>query len=353
MSARPRSTTGDGVPNAVRETAALWFGRKERGFSAAEEREFAAWLAANEGNAQAFAELDATWRTLDCARSLRPRGEPDPHLLAPRSSSKRIGATLLAAAAALAIGYVSWWRPTFGAFHGSTVTQVGEAQALTLPDGSIVRLNTDSVVTVRYTAAVRQVTLERGEAYFTVARNRSRPFLVEAGPVAVRAVGTAFNVRLGTDDVDVLVTEGVVRVAGSTRPVAPTLAASRPPDSDPPAAPPGAEPVVTAGQRVTIAASRPFAHEPPIQVPPLEIERLLAWRQQRLQFVAEPMSAVVAQFNRYNRHRLVIADPRLAEVRFGGSFRPDAHDTMVRLLETNFGVIAERQEHQTLLRLAP
>ena len=158
-------------------------------------------------------------------------------------------------------------------------------------------------------------------------------------------------------DVEVLVTEGKVRVASTKLETTSNIAPIPSPRNEPSATPPAeVEPFVVAGQKVTISVAQPIAVDRslphPVRVPLPEINRMLAWHQERLEFVSAPMSSVVAQFNRYNRHQLIIADPRLSDVRFGGSFRPDAYDAMVRLLETNFGVSAERQENQTLLRLA-
>ena len=353
-----RQPTRPFVSETIRETAAAWLGRRERGFNVVQERDFAEWLAADDRHASAFAEIEATWRALDCAGALRIEGPPDPDLLAPRRSWTRILPVAFAAAAALAIGYVSWWRPAYAPFRGTAVTHVGEARNMTLPDGSVVRLNTDTAVAIHFTSAERRVILTHGEAYFTVAKNPARPFIVAAGHVAVRAVGTAFNVRMDSADVEVLVTEGAVRVASTTRARASDVASVSSARTQTSPTPPGeAEPFVAAGEKLTISVAQPLTLDrpvpAPVRVPAPEIDRMLAWHQERLEFVSARMSTVVAQFNRYNRHQLVIVDPRLADVRFGGSFRPDAYDAMVRLLETNFGVTAERQENRTLLRLAP
>jgi transmembrane sensor len=90
-----------------------------------------------------------------------------------------------------------------------------------------------------------------------------------------------------------------------------------------------------------------------VSLSPVEIERVLAWREQRLEFVAEPLAVMVAEFNRYNRIKLVIADPALGTQRFGGNFRADDPAGFVRVLAGNFKVVAEQREDEILLRAAP
>jgi transmembrane sensor len=219
------------------------------------------------------------------------------------------------------------------------VTRIGEFRKLELPDGSTVRLNTDSSIGIAFSAGERRVRLRRGEAHFTVAKNPARPFFVEAGGIAVRAVGTAFNVRLRTAGVEVLVTEGKVRVSDPAR------AASLAGPESPVAAP--EMPLVNAGERMVIpAVGWPAELVTPVAamaVPAAEIERALAWQDQRIDVVAVPLAELVAEFNRYNGQKLVVEDAALGERRFGGSFRVDAPETFARLLETRFGLRVERR----------
>jgi transmembrane sensor len=219
------------------------------------------------------------------------------------------------------------------------VTEVGHLDQLALPDGSIVRINTDSRVEVAYSAGERRVRLVRGEAYFTVAKDATRPFVVDAAGVAVRAVGTAFNVRLRPAGVDVLVTEGTVRVSDPVR----ATGLARP---APPVVAPGL-PLLKAGERLIISvgegSGEPVVPVAPVVVPAAEMARALAWQDQRIDVVAVPLAELVTEFNRYNSQKLVVADAALGERRFGGSFRVDAPETFARLLETRFGLRVERR----------
>ena len=340
---------------AIEDAAAAWLGRRDGGLTAAQEAELAQWLRADPHNMEAFARLDAAWRVLDRLAALRPTGnaEPDADLPLRRSHGKLVWLPVtLATAAALVVAYVGWWRPAHEAvsFSWTAATEVGGLQKMALPDGSVVALNTDSAVEVGFTAAERRVRLARGEAHFVVAKNPARPFVVEASGVEVRAVGTAFNVRLRPESIEVLVTEGRVRVNDirGTGTSLITPAGSGPASS--------AElPVIVAGQRAVIPLA-PLANAvalaPMVVVPvaPAEISQMLAWEDRRLEFDPKPLSALVAEFNRYSRHKLVVADPAIAGLKVGGSFRVSDYDAFVRLLESSFGVTAERLENETVLR---
>ncbi len=330
---------------AIEETAAGWLVERDRGLSPAREQELARWLHADPCHEATYRALAATWTLL---------GEADKTeaAIATRPVSRRragwIAATF-AAAAALAVAYfaVGGQRPqetralADAQFAMTAKTEVGGVRRIELPDGSIIQLNTDSVVDVEFAPTVRRVRLARGEAYFTVAKNAQRPFVVNAGGVDVRVLGTVFNVRLRPDAVDVLVTEGRVRVASASE----GSRAERPEAQAP------AE--LTAGQRVTVAlTARQFESlEPPVQATPAHIRQTLAWQTRRLDFDATPLSEIVSEINRYNRHQLRIVDERLRERRFGGSFPATDHETVVRMLEADFGVVAERQGGETRLRL--
>jgi transmembrane sensor len=120
---------------------------------------------------------------------------------------------------------------------------------------------------------------------------------------------------------------------------------------------PPQETALAAGQAIAVpreghvsAVTRPATPE---TMTAGEIQRALAWQERRLDFVSVPLSTMVAEFNRYNRHKLVIADLALESQHFGGSFRADDPIGFVRVLEANFRVVAEPREGETHLRAAP
>jgi transmembrane sensor len=177
-----------------------------------------------------------------------------------------------------------------------------------------------------------------------VAKDPSRPFVVEANAVSVSAVGTAFNVRFASSGVEVLVTHGQVRVEP---PVKSTLAnASAPHASDPPELP-----LLMAGQKVTVST---LVKSEPAQiaaVTPEEMQRALSW-QRVTEFNKTPLGTAVAEFNRQNQAQIEIRDAELELLRIGGSFRTDQPEAFVRLLERSFGITAERIEGRITLRKA-
>ncbi|MBM3851948.1 MAG: DUF4880 domain-containing protein [Verrucomicrobia bacterium] len=356
MAPDPTPPAEDGAAlDAIEQIAADWMIRRDRGLTPAQADELERWRRADARHNAVFAALEETWKLMGEAR-----GSPE---LAVGSECRRPRArtwfTLpaawvpagLAAAVALALGGAMAWRaiaPTGhegrAPFTTTATTEVGAQRALDLPDGSVVHLNTDSRVEIAYTSDQRQVRLLRGEALFEVAKDRSRPFVVSTGSVQVRAVGTAFNVRLRSQAVEVVVTEGSVRVENPATPAAAPVRSSAAPSAN----------LLTAGQKLTVDLTSPAtAPSIPVTVTPAAVKRALAWQQQRLEFDSAALPEMVAEFNRYSRHQLVIADPRLEQKRFGGSFPASDHRTFVRLLETHFGVVAESRNGQTQLRLAP
>lgn len=363
MDAHSERPAGDA---AIDEAAADWLARSVRGLAPGEQAEFVRWREKDERHAAAYAELEATWQSLDGLEQIRlPDGRSLDHDLpaakiaqtadaprrrfAPRAAWL---ATALAAAAALAFVFVNVRQPRALPLNRSAATETGGFEKLTLPDRSIIRLNTDSAVEVDFSPTERRVTLTRGEASFEVTKDSARPFVVHAGQVAVRAVGTAFNVRFQPEVVDVLVTEGKVRVDnavdGNSLLSNATTGGGAVAVSEA-AAEPG---VLAAGHRISIARSATTAPAKIVvtAVAPGDVARELAWQDRRLEFVDTPLREVVTEFNRYNRHKLVIADARLNERRFGGIIRADNGEAFVRLLESRFGVKVEQRETETLLR---
>ena len=339
------------APSETEEAALAWFARCQRGLSEPQEAEFQQWLGADPRHAALFNELDGTWALLGRAGELAPVAMAAPPRSGWSSRLARLGLPL-AAAAALALAYAAWWRPAH--YSGATTTEVGALRVLHLPDGSLVTLNTDSAVAAAFSPDERRVRLERGEAHFVVAKNPARPFIVEAGGVSVRAVGTAFNVRLDAKAVEVLVTEGKVRVDDT---VSGQSLLARPTGLTGEALTDLGQPVLVSGQKVSVALPTPVAtrlrETTATPVSTEEIHRELAWQERRLDFELATLDEIVAEFNRYSHHRLVVDDPALAQKRFGGSFKPDDQAGFVRMLQENFGVRVEESEAATVLRSGP
>lgn len=337
----PHNPTSD-----LEHTAAGWVLRCDRGLTATEQDELSEWLAADPRHGPALARHRQLWRRLDRLTDWRPEhgAGPNPDLLAPpvRRGSRVlpfVTAGLLAAAAAFVFFLRTGNEPEFVAPEAPPIVAAGESVVhRTLPDGSTAELNRGAVIAVEYAAGERRVRLTAGEAHFTVTRDVERPFVVVAGDVRVRAVGTAFNVRLGESAVEVLVTEGRVEV-------------SEPESPDTPAAARAVVPILEARQRVVLSAASLATMPQVATLTAGEVERVLAWQHRLLDFTATPLAEVVAEFNRRNSVRLVLADPTLGAVPVSASFRSDNIEGFVALLEAGFGVRAERRgDGEILLR---
>lgn len=342
------------------ERAADWLIRRDRGLTPAEQDEYLQWLAADPRHGDALARQQETWRELDLLADWRPEHarEPNPALLAPpRRTTRRplrwVAPVALAAAACAATAFFLNRKPRSAELRASSAAPAIATgyERRVLDDGSILELNRGASVSVAYTPAERRVRLLSGEAHFTVAKNPARPFVVSAAGVETRAVGTAFNVRLADAAVEVLVTEGQVRLQ-------PPLASAAPTSS------PFAEPVeaaatpahlLAARQRAVVGTTSAAAVVAPdvATLTPSEIARVLAWQHRLLNFTATPLGEVVAALNRRNATQLVLADPGLAALRVSASLRSDNVHGFVKLLETGFDVRAERRGDSEILLSRP
>lgn len=333
--------------STVEREAAEWIVKQSENFSANDEAKLATWLALSPEHYRVYVEMAETSALLDGLKFRLPsmktaKPTPKRHVLSRRASVWALSGLAASALVVTSILYVRAHR--YDDFTDSAVTALGERRQLDLPDGSTVLLNTDSAIEVAFAANERHLRLVRGEAFFTVAKNPRRPFVVEAGNMTVRAVGTAFDVRLRQDALNVLVTEGKVRVnhvvdANSPAPNTPVIEG----------------PILSAGHFGEIAlekALKPLAEALVVsEVEPRSIKNTLAWQEGRLEFSDTTLAEVVAEFNRYNRHQIVITDPELAARRFGGAFASHQSEPFLELLEQSFGVVAISRGDKTEIRL--
>jgi transmembrane sensor len=350
------------TPEQIAAEAADWILRSDRGLSAAEQDDLSLWLAANPRHGAAFAEHRWGWDELDRLTGLQTSlgAVPDPDLFAPRARGRArrswwswaAGSALAAAAAIAVVLVLRVPRTTEGKI--TTMLSAAPCERLTLADGSVIELNRGAAAEAAYSPAERRVRLLRGEANFTVAKDPARPFIVSAGSVEVRAVGTVFNVRLDSAAVEVIVTEGHVRVA-SPEFVAPALAG---PTNLPAKA--GATsntipaPLSLRAGESTVVSRAPAAAAPEVvALPPAQLAARLAWQPRLLDFTDVPLAEIVAEFNRRNAVQLTVAEPALAARRLSATFRSDNVEGFVRLMESDFGMAAEwRDGREIVLRRA-
>lgn len=324
---------------AIDAQAAAWLAERDAGFSREAAEKFAAWSKADRRHAAAVRRLEKTWKALQSLREYRPtaRAHPDPDLLSPKrhQSIKALFYVSIALPfAAMLILAASWWRSAAPQMESpaaqSFATTAGGYQRVALEDGSVVELNSNTTVRVDYSAQERRVELLRGEAHFTVAKNNQRPFWVTADGITVRAVGTAFDVRVAPQGIEVLVTAGTVQLGRSSAAAATASASSK-----------VSSPLVTAGWRALV----PRTENAPSLIEKVGspvVRDLLAWQSSRLVFVEMPLGEVIEQFNQRNQVQLSVADPEMAKMPVGGSFAADNVETFVRLLSSNGDLTAEQ-----------
>jgi transmembrane sensor len=333
--------TSPGTPDdaTLREIAARWTVRRDRGLSAAESIEFELWLAADPRHADAMKRSTGSWELLDRVPEFVARR----HLAeAGRSRARKRSWILfgsLAAAAAIVLAFVSLRDGQLPAAPAPSTLVAAGPRAVTLADGTLVRMNEGSEIVERFTAAERNVTLTRGEAHFTVTKNPARPFIVTAGAVRVRAVGTAFDVNLQSQQIDVLVTEGKVGVERIAAGPSPEVA------NEPPLG-------VAAGELAVVpvaSASSPVPAIAVTHVDPAGVSRALAWHDSLLRLGGATLAEIAAEFERRTGQRVSIPDATLAQLRVGGRFRADDVDGFANLLATTFDIEVERAADGTLV----
>lgn len=342
---------------AIRQTASDWVARRDAGLSADGANEFHAWCEADPRHAEAVARFERLWAHLDRPRHAGAGAQlhRDLALLERRKRRQQVRVAGVAAAVILVV-FSAWW---VGRWSTQTLKSPASSIAITQPerrvlvDGTVVEYPRSTELAVDFSSPLlRRVTLRKGQAHFEVASNPARPFVVNAVGVDFRAVGTAFSVQVGTAAVELLVTEGRVAVEAAS-PVATASPAVEEPVSSAPA-------LVSAGHRLSVAIavqSRQVALVPePCSA--AEIERRLAWRSPRMEFSDVPLRDVVAAINAFVAERggarFALADPALGATRMSGIFRVGDAQAFIGILESGFGISAERREGQSIvLRKGP
>ena len=303
----------------VRQAAAFWVVRlDDPSCSAADRAAFEAWRDDSHEHEAAYEREAAAWSRLERLRALRPGVErPDRDLLAERRPSVARTPWARGMAAAAAIALVVAGAMTF---DGGTAyaTAIGERRVVVLSDNSRIELNTDSKVIVRYRKGVREVKLVRGEAVFQAAKGDVRPFVIKAADAVMQADGsTEMAVRLRSDGAAVTVKRGAVDLDA-----APTERKD--------------ELRLKAGVTAIYSSAGSRSHA----VSDSEIDRALAWRQGAIALNGQSLEQAVAEFNRYNRQQIRIADPSISGLRLAGYFQTTEPNSFVSAVTSAFPVRA-------------
>ncbi|WP_409313994.1 FecR family protein [Pseudomonas putida] len=289
--------TEDDLPTPL-DQALEWCVRlHESNVTQSEHDAFAQWLATDPAHPPAWLRAKQVWSAAGLA------GDAYTATRMPRRSTSRRYKPALASAAAvvLALAALTMFSPARWADYRTDVAQV---RSWTLEDGSTVQLAPQTAMDVRYNEGERRIHLYGGEAWFKVAANPARPFIVSAAKGEVRALGTAFDVRLVDEGVEVTVTEHRVRVSHATK-----------------------QTEASEGQAVHYGASGIG------QLRSVDLKQRLAWREQRLIFEDEPLAQVIQRLQPYSRAHLLLTDASLGQFRVTAAVNAPEADAALKSLQ--------------------
>jgi transmembrane sensor len=321
----------------IDQAASDWTARLDRGpLNPEEEKALQTWLGGDSRSKGALLRAQAVSMMSEAAQALGPQFDPAAFEAPKRNFLSRISRRQAltwtgGAAAAASLVALGVSMPAAGAVIS---TGRGEIRLFPLEDGSTVLLNTETSVRVNYGQSERLVTLLKGEAYFSVARDETWPFIVEVDGRRLRTIQAGFRVRkLDADPVDVLVHQGQVDLAALTRTASASAVA------------------LTANTRLVLAdpaAARP-APEQPRPIPPEVVTRELAWREGKLAFEGESLKQAADTFARYSDTRIVIRDPDLAREPVTGLFAANDPVGFSRAISRVFDARIERDGGDVIL----
>ncbi|GAA0467332.1 FecR family protein [Parasphingorhabdus litoris] len=343
-----RSKNAFDTSNSVEEQAAHWFARlRADNAGRSDQKRFKAWLEESPRHAEAYALQEEVWTAMQDSAV-------DDDILAMRQSALAMPAAannngwlkygaIAASLLVLAISVVIFNPFQFGNGSGNIdpvdqlaqaepqaspiyKTAIGQRSTVNLPDGSVVELNTDSLIQINFSNERRDVILLRGEALFEVAKDASRPFVVEADGKLVTAIGTTFSVRRADDEIRVTLIEGIVTVDDEDRE-----------DANPNAV--GTK-QLRPGEQLVALGDQPF------KVSMINTDAVTSWKDGRLIFDNEPLGAIVQEVNRYSTRKLVVGDATLSDMRVSGIFQVGSVDSFAAALEASFPVANNAQSDE-------
>lgn len=333
-------------PGSVEDQAAMWVARRDGNVLSEEESQrFDQWKSVHVDHQTAYDDLEQAWGQMGSLVDLLdvgPReGKPDPDILAkkfgrfgPQHQSYR--APLSIAASILLIFGIAWSALDMAQGENVHTTDVGEVRSVALADGSEMILNTDTRVSVHFDNENRLVELKSGEAYFKVAKDPERPFLVVAGKGEIMAVGTEFNVHFQDDVVEVVVAEGVVELLMSEE----KQTSAENPQS----------------QRLILTENQGSGFNGHLrksaEIDSRELKRLLSWQNRKLEFDNETLDQVVQEIERYTNKRIFFASESLKSLRIGGIYEIGDVDGLVEALQDFFPIKAVQVTHYVTVLVA-
>jgi transmembrane sensor len=315
------------LPDAsgVEERAAEWLERRAcEDWNEARDAELEIWLTQSPAHAVAFMRLEAAWNRTTRLAALQ---QPMRHNSKAAEQPSRLPVLKIAAAvvvtAAVSIGgsllALHQEKQTFA-------TTIGGREALALGDGSKIELNTDTVLRMAQGSGQRKVWLDKGEAYFDIKHDAAHPFVVMVGTHRVTDLGTKFIVRQEGERIEVKLLEGSARLDANDGAPARTA-------------------VLKPGDVAVATTDAMSVTKKPVKL--LAVE--LGWRRGVLTFDHTTLAAAAAEFNRYNRQKIVIADPSAARLEIGGTFPADDVKLFGRATRIALGLHVEERGNNVVI----
>lgn len=308
---------------AIRSDAAGWFNLRLSGdMTVDDEQRFQDWIGLSESHRTAYDRIGRAWAIAGTAAEdpeLRAVTDSAPAEEAPPPRRERWRFLAMAASLVLVVS-LSWTllpKDLFGPVALDTQEQVfktgtGQRTMITLPDKSVVTLDAETMIKIDLSGTERRVQLVDGRAFFRVAKDPTRPFVVVAGGKSVRALGTAFEVSFDHGNMVVTLAEGKVRVAEAV----PGRGSGNSTDMVP-------------GGQLSIGADHNWT------LSRVDVEKETSWTDGRLIFMGDPLADAVAEMNRYSERKLVFKDGAIPDKEVVGVFKSGDVDGFVKAIELN------------------
>lgn len=325
MSAATENASSQGNAALIRGQAAQWLLRRNdsQSWSGADQTELEAWLAESIAHEVAYVRLEEAWKRADRLAALRSSKPPKTTGPVRRRRAFQLAVGAVAGLGIAASVYI--WNASFADPSITVTTPVGGRKIVSLADGSQIELNTNSILRINTTEGQRSAWLEKGEAFFQIKHDAAHPFSVVAEGHRIIDLGTKFRIKDEGDRLEVALVEGSARIE-------PTRVGL-----------PGK--VLLPGD-VAIATPTSISI---LRKTDQELANELGWRRGVLVFKYATLATVVKEFNRYSDRKLVIADPKLAELTIVGTFRTNDFRSFTDLAKEVFGVRVETRGDETVI----
>ena len=312
----------------IEERAAQYILRKEDGdWSSQDQLELDAWLEESPRNRAVFWRLEHGWAMSDRIVALNLPAKPYVAVGVVRASLTRFGIAAAASIIPILAGWMILFHDAPAPPLTEYTTQVGGRKVISLADGSTIDLNTDSSIRLDFSSKSRMVYLDRGEAFFDVAHDRKRPFIVRSGDREILDIGTKFVVRKAGEQFVAAVVEGRVKFGRIEKGKV------------------GGDQILDAGDRVISEGHTSLV----VYDDEKYIDKMIGWRSGMLIFDRATLSQAAAEFNRYNRRKLIVSREGLEDVQIGGSFSASNLDGFARLLGEAYGLSVRNTPEQIII----